>query len=283
MRQERGEGMLTGTTGSGPARWPACCRWIRGAMLSVILAAFQPGLCHAGDDPLALYGDDHQTPFVSRDGQPGLFREATEEMLRRAGLPYTLTLTPWRRAQAEVLGGGGGLIMNLARTPARETEYRWMVRVLPTAYVLAGLAKDYQSLTEAFADGPVVVLAGTPRADEALKSGGPDRVVQVNDPQQAVRLLRGGRVSAWYEIDLRILHAWRSAGFAPESLRIGAPQQVTGSYLAANPGLPDADRVEARLRMAFASMQADGSWQRILAAYIGPERAQGVAAAAWAE
>lgn len=249
-------------------------------LLFGLAAGLLPAPLRAEDGPVLLYGDEHQPPFVRRDEPVGLFREATEEMLRRAGQPYTLILTPWRRAQAEVLSGGGGLIMNLARTPARESEYRWLVNVLPTPYVLVGLGRDYSSLEEAFTDGPVVTLAGTPRADEAVNIGGAARVITVNDPQQAVRLLQAGRVVAWYEIDLRVLHAWRSAGLDVNALHIGPPQQVVSSYLAANPGLPEGDQLEARLRMAFASMRADGTWERILGAYIGMDRARLIAVSA---
>lgn len=230
-------------------------------------------------EPFLLLGDAHQLPYVGEGEAPGLFREASEEMLRRAGYGHVLTLTPWRRAQGVLRTTPGSLIMNLARTESREGDYRWLVKVIPTPYVLVSLGAPFATLQQAFEQGPIVVLAGTPRAEQALALGGEGRVVQANDPLQAARLLQSGRVVAWYEIDSRALYAWRLAGYDPDVLAIGVPQQVVDSYLAANLNLPDGDTVERRLRVAFAEMQADGTWEGILARYIGSRRARDIAAA----
>lgn len=251
----------------------------RMAVVCVLLPLLAGGFfLPAAAQDLFLYGDDHQGPFVGPDDAPGLFREATEEMLRRADVPYTLILTPWRRAQAELKAGAGGIIMNLARTPAREEEFRWLVRVVSTPYVLVSRTQGYDALSEACADGLVVALAGTPRAEEAASLCGAGQVIPINDPQQAVRLLQSGRAVAWYEIELRALHAWRSAGYDPEMLKSGRPLQTFDSYLAASLALPEAEALQKRLQQAFATMQADGTWEAILAAYVGPVRAHTLAA-----
>lgn len=265
-----------GRAGSARRVWRSCRRYLVALGCFGCVGLF--GVWPLSAAEIILYGDDHQVPFVGPDEAPGLFREATEEMLRRAGVPYTVALTPWRRAQAELKAGGGGLIMNLARSPAREADFLWLVKILPTPYVLVSPGRVYDGVRDACDDGAVIALAGTPRAEEAVAVCGAARVIAVNDPQQAVRLLQGGRAVAWYEIDLRAIHAWRSAGYPPDTLKIGRPQQIFDSYLAASLTVPDAERLQTRLANAFATMQVDGTWEAILASYVGDDQAHTVAA-----
>lgn len=265
-----------GRAGSARRIWMSCWRSLLALGCLGVVSFSNVWPLRAAE--IILYGDDHQVPFVGPDEAPGLFREATEEMLRRAALPYTVVLTPWRRAQAELKAGGGGLIMNLARSPAREADFLWLVKILPTPYVMVSPGRVYDRLQDACDDGVVIALAGTPRAEEATAVCGAERVIAVNDPQQAVRLLQGGRAVAWYEIDLRAIHAWRSAGYPPEALKIGRHQQIFDSYLAASLTVPDAEGLQTRLANAFATMQADGTWEAILASYVGQDQAHTVAA-----
>ena len=113
-----------------------------------------------------------------------------------------------------------------------------------------------------------------PAAQEALalRQAG-QTVVEVTDPQQAARMLHGGRVLAWYEIDLRVHYLWRSLGYAADGVQTGEPVASTLSYIAGSPVLADAPALSQGMRQAFAAMRGDGSWRRILARHLGDELA----------
>jgi polar amino acid transport system substrate-binding protein len=94
-------------------------------------------------------------------------------------------------------------------------------------------------------------------------------VVEVTDPEQAARMLHGGRVIAWYEIDLRVHYLWRRLGYADETIRFGRAVGAIHSFIAGSPLLHEAPRLQLDMQQAFVQMQADGSWRRILARHLG--------------
>lgn len=138
--------------------------------------------------------------------------------------------------------------------------------------MLASTEQRFDSLAEALAAGPVVVMGGTPRAQEAqaLKQDG-QTVVEVTDPEQAARMLRSGRVRSWYEIDLRVLYLWRRLGYPVDQVQAGQPISFNTSFIAGSPVLLQADQLRGQMEQAFAVMRMDGSWRRILARHLGEE------------
>lgn len=167
-----------------------------------------------------------------------------------------------------------GIVLNLGRTAERESGFVWLLEVLPTSYVLASPQQRFDSLDDALAAGPVVVMGGTPRAQEvqALKREG-QKVVEVTDPEQAARMLHGGRVLAWYEIDLRVHYLWHRLGYAADKLQAGQPVGSAHSFIAGSPVLEDAGELGAQMQQTFVAMHGDDSWRRILARHLGDDLA----------
>ncbi|HSC83659.1 MAG TPA: transporter substrate-binding domain-containing protein [Pseudomonas sp.] len=230
------------------------------------------------DEVLNVYVGQGQMPYADdKPGNHGLFGDLMEELCRRLQRECRYQSVPWKRVQLEVARDPHGIVLNLGRTAEREAGFIWLLDVLPSAYVLAARDKAYDSLQEALAAGPVVVMGGTPRAQELqrLKQQG-QAVVEVTDPVQAAGMLHNRRVTSWYEIDLRVRYLWHSLGFPPESVQVGKALGVSHSYIAGSPILVDAPLVEQQMRQTFVAMQADGSWQRILTRYLGERLAQSV-------
>lgn len=247
-------------------------REIAALLLAGLLLAPGPAL---GADALNVYVGQGQMPFA--DDKPdnrGLFGDLMAELCRRLQRECHYHSVPWKRVQLEVADDPRGIVLNLGRTAEREPGFVWLLEVLPTSYVLASPRRRFDSLGEALAAGPLVVMGGTPRAQEALalRQAG-QTVVEVTDPQQAARMLHGGRVLAWYEIDLRVHYLWRSLGYAADGVQTGEPVASTLSYIAGSPVLADAPALSQGLRQAFAAMRGDGSWRRILARHLGDELA----------
>lgn len=236
-------------------------------MAGLLLAS---GLALA-DRPLNIYIGQGQMPFA--DDQPdnrGLFGDLMAELCQRLQRECRYHSVPWRRVQVAVAHDPDGIVLNLGRTAEREQGFVWLLDVLPVSFVLASPQHSFDTLGEALAAGPLVVMGGTPRAQEAqaLKLAG-QQVVEVTDPEQAARMLHGGRVMAWYEIDLRVHYLWQRLGYADEAIHYGRAVGVIRSFIAASPLLHDAPRLQQDMQQAFAQMQADGSWRRILARHLG--------------
>ncbi|MBB2496362.1 substrate-binding periplasmic protein [Aquipseudomonas ullengensis] len=239
-----------------------------------LLLAMASGMARASE-PLNIYVGQGQMPYADdTPGNHGLFGDLMEALCLHLQRECHYQSVPWKRVQLEMARDPHGIVLNLGRTAEREAGFIWLLDVLPSAYVLAGREKSFDSLQQALDAGPVVVMGGTPRALElqGLKQPG-QAVVEVTDPAQAAGMLRSGRVRSWYEIDLRVRYLWRELGFPADAVQIGKAISVTHSFIAGSPVLQDAPVIQQQMQQGFAAMRQDGSWQRILARYLGDEAA----------
>lgn len=245
---------------------------LRHALVALLLA-LMASTAAADDEALNIYVGQGQMPFA--DDKPdnrGVYGDLMAELCRRLQRQCHYHSVPWKRVQVAVAGDPHGIVLNLGRTAEREQHFVWLLSVLPTSYVLASTEQRFDSLAEALAAGPVVVMGGTPRAQEAqaLKQDG-QTVVEVTDPEQAARMLHSGRVRSWYEIDLRVLYLWRRLGYPVDQVQAGQPISFNTSFIAGSPVLLQADQLRGQMEQAFAVMRMDGSWRRILARHLGEE------------
>ncbi|WP_073266849.1 substrate-binding periplasmic protein [Phytopseudomonas punonensis] len=248
----------------------------------LLLAGALGSATGARGEPLNIYVGQGQMPFA--DGvarRAGLFGELMHELCARTAQQCIFRSVPWRRVLSEAEGDPHGIVLNLGRTPEREAGFVWLLDVLPTPYVLVSLDHPFDTLADALQAGPVAVMGGTPRADEINRiRTGDQRVVEVTDPQQAAQLLQSGRVVAWYEIDLRALYLWREMDAKPP-LQLGKPLSSTRSHIAGSLKLEGAQALSQQMNTAFAEMHRDGSWQRILARYLGLDRSRALLSDGW--
>lgn len=227
-------------------------------------------LCTAGlvsaEEPLHVYVGAGQMPFANdQPGERGVFGDLMNELCRRMQRECQYKSVPWRRVQYVVAADPQGIVLNLGRNAEREDQFFWLLEVLPTPNVLASPQRPFASLQDALQYGPVAVMAATPRAAELNELRQPDQqVIEVNQPQQAVDLLKAGRVVAWYEIEQRIRYLWPAD---LPALRFGEPISASRSYIAASPLLLDAGALARDMSRHFQAMQADGSWPAILNHY----------------
>jgi polar amino acid transport system substrate-binding protein len=238
-------------------------------------------LCSAAQAaPLNVYIGHGQMPFAGGTAEaPGIFTELMQELCSRSAQDCRFRSVPWRRLQKEVAADPRAIVLNLARTEERESDFFWLLEVLPQNYVLNSIQRPFDSLAEALAAGSVVVMGGTPRSVEAqaqAKQG--QRVVEVNEPHLAARMLFNSRVVAWYEIDLRSHYLWQVLGQQSQPLLDGETIRQLSSYIASNPALAEAPALRLDFTKGFAAMQVDGSWQRILERYLGHEKSAALVA-----
>jgi len=248
----------------------------------LVLTCALSGPLAAQGEPLNVYVGQGQMPFADGVAKgAGLFGELMRELCTRTAQQCVFRSVPWRRVLSEAEGDPHGVVLNLGRTPEREANFVWLLDVLPTPYVLVSLDHTFDNLKDALQAGPVAVMAGTPRADELKRiRSGDQRVVEVTDPLQAAELLRSGRVVAWYEIDLRAFYLWHQMN-AQAPLLAGKPLSSTRSHIAGSLKLEGAEALSQKMTAAFEDMRHDGSWQRILASYLGLDRSRALLSGGW--
>ena len=210
---------------------------------------------------------DHR-PFVSIvDDKPGFLVDLLEAMAPHAGLTVEFEYYPWKRSQMLAKTEPGTFIINLGRTSKRENQYKWVVNLMSTTYVLASLNKPYNSLEEVRLEEVTIgVLPGTPR-DHILTKANMSGVVRPPSPEGLVTGLKIGHIKAWFGVSHRIAYVWKDFGNDPKVLVYGKPIKTVDLYLAANPNTSDS--YKPRLQAAYEKVVASGKMKEILRSYIG--------------
>lgn len=174
---------------------------------------------------------------------------------------------PYTRALREVAEGEGLCHPFVARTPERETKYRWIAptrRIVISVFVIAGIADAPKSIEDLKHRG--IAVQRDTFGDATLNELGIE-AIRVTDTNQLALLLSHDRVSAFVAEYASGMAAAKQAGIA-----VDEPMQVseTLGYFVCSPSLDAA--VAERLAQAIKRIFAEGL-DRPLAAADGEDDA----------
>lgn len=196
----------------------------------------------------------------------GLVCDLLREMSRRVGYSEAPEIYPMQRAM-KVTALGPAIVMGpLARTPAREHSYQWLVPLFDEEFVV--VAKRDSTVDISTLDKVGRLRVGVVRegvsAEYVMEKGWQGVQLATRDIANA-RKLDLGRIDAWVGPWNGILSTQRAAGLRAEDLRRGGLLKRTGVYLVGSPDLDPA--VGEAWKKAFREMIRDGSYGRILQQY----------------
>src|SRR6185369_7151225 len=104
-----------------------------GAVLMVLSLAGMP----AAAQSVRVVTEASQYSRLENGKVVGPATEVTEAVLKRAGVvDYGIALYPWARAQDMALQEPNVLIYLIARTPAREAQFKWAGEIMKVQYHL---------------------------------------------------------------------------------------------------------------------------------------------------
>jgi polar amino acid transport system substrate-binding protein len=219
-------------------------------------------------------------PSVSEIGTPlGSIHDTVVEMAHRLGHPGVVEYMPWARAQDLTMRGDGYAILALTRSPEREPHYIWAVRILVDDLILvAGNGVDASALDK-IKNRPIGVLLRS-GAEAFVREQGFTRVEPQPEEWLNARRMRAREIDAWLAPRSMVIWAYREIGGDASTLNIPLIVRASELYLAMSRTVPEAE--VARWQKAFAELQADGTYDRIMARYrrmkiepIPDERRQG--------
>jgi polar amino acid transport system substrate-binding protein len=194
----------------------------------------------------------------------GLVQEVVTEMARRVGHSGSIEYMPWARAQQIAMTQPNIGILSLTRSPEREDKYRWLAKIVSDDLVLiGGQGVDVSSLDKA-KNRPTGVLLRS-GAEALLRDKGFTRIEPAPEEWLNAKKMKERRIDAWLAPRLMVIYATQEVQGDLATLNIGEIVRASDIYLAASKDLPDVEA--ARWEAAFASMQADGSYDRILERY----------------
>jgi polar amino acid transport system substrate-binding protein len=202
---------------------------------------------------------------IEKGDRPGVAVEVLTEMAKRAGIQLTVKFEPWTRAQTDAQAGKEVAILPLTRTPEREAKYVWIVPLLSDPLYLTATRKDLDIVTLAKAQAlSVAVLRSTPEED-VLRKAGLAKLELTTDGDSGAKLLKAGRVDAWYTRGMVASFAYTKNGGDAASLLRGANTETPPMYLGGSLDFPK--ELGAKLTKALDSMKADGRYDQIVKSY----------------
>ena len=208
------------------------------------------------------------TPYTYMEGSKviGTATEVVELTLQRAGLKdYSVHLYPWARAYDMALKEPNVLIFLIARTPAREQQFRWAGEIMKIQYHLYRLksrALDISTLESAKA-----YTIGVMRDDvrqQYLRSKGFERLVVSAQPLDNFRKLLRGQVDLvpLTTGDAGLLCQQATFDCAGLERVLTLDEASAGLYMAYSLQTPQ--EVVQRTQQAFDRLKAEGLVQRIM-------------------
>jgi polar amino acid transport system substrate-binding protein len=203
-----------------------------------------------------------------RDGRvAGPASEIVEATLQRAGLDdYRLAIYPWARAYDIAQQEPNVLIYLIARTPERESLFKWVGEITRIDYHFYKL-RDQQDVVvpdlAAAKNYSVGVLRDDVRHQYLLAEGFTRLVVSAQNSDNFRKLLnRQVQLVPMPERDVAMLSAEAGIDFSQLEAVYTLPALSTGLYMAYSRWT--ADEIVARTRTAFQSVKAEGLVTRAL-------------------
>ena len=255
--------------GSRPTRRGAASAvgWLAAtAILALVLLAAVPLVCTADAGDLRIGTDGTYPPFnfLDESGEvAGFERELGDELCRRADLDCVWVITDWERLIPSLVEGEiDAILAGMSITEERDRVIDFAGPYLPPApsvYLAPANAGDE------VIDGTVAAQAATVHSAYLIEAGSEFR--EYDSPAALLEAVLGGEADAAL-VDL---------GFARESIAASAGAlAVVGPEVMLDSGIGLGLRegeggLRERIEQALASMQEDGSLNRLIYEWFGPE------------
>lgn len=256
---------------------PKCARMVEGIRTGVLACALNLMVCGiagatAGEDRAPV--EDQQItlvtaqllPYSIQEGrQQGFMVDLVREIERRLGTNRPVRFLPWPRAYRNARLSPNHVIFPLARTAEREPYFDWAIKVASLKPVFVTLNGERLDLARARRQEAIAVQQNSPFEQYLKEQGFKNLVVTTSAAPIPIRMLRAGRVDAWFTA--RDLAAYSmQEQFVTEPITYSAPVFSSNVYIAFSREFPD-DLRQIYLR-TFDEMRQDGTYQRIMSRYL---------------
>lgn len=230
--------------------------------LSTLLAATA-----ASADGIKIVTEDSSYTYL-RDGRvAGPATEIVEATMKRAGLTdYKLALYPWARAYDLALQEPNVLIFLIARTQARESQFKWAGEFMRIEYHLYKLRGRDDVVVHNLQEAKAYSI-GVMRDDvrqQYLQSRGFDKLVVSARNPDSLRMLLDRKVHLLPLPDNDVARFCKEANVDPSSLEkvLTLNEMTTGIYMAYSRQTPD--ETVTRTRTAFDHLKAEGKVAKLM-------------------
>ncbi len=228
--------------------------------LAFLLALFAAAAARA--EPRLYLATEHSAPssMLENGRVVGIGTDKVREMMKRAGIAYTVELLPWKRAYNAALERADACVFSTTRTPEREPLFKWIGPTDEADWVL--IARTGSGIKLRTLDDARRYTIGTYNGDardQFLRERG-FKVDPAPDDWLNPKKLLLGRVDLWAAGLRRGSTVLERHGWDKQLYRALVFKQIR-VYLACNRQMPDA--LVARMNAALDTMRGDGTMRRI--------------------
>ncbi|MES2323683.1 MAG: ABC transporter substrate-binding protein [Pseudomonadota bacterium] len=230
---------------------------MKAVALAIVLAAGLP----ASAARLTITAEATYPAVMVVDGRVlGHAADKVHEIMRRAGIDYTLDVMPWKRAYISARNQPDTCVFMTTRTPEREAQFRWVGPISQADWVLYGRAgRDYGiKVLEDARPLRIGAYNGDIRGEHLARLG--FKVDFVQNDESNPRKLMLDRIDLWVNSTRSSRPMLARADLADKIVPVLTFNNVR-LYLACNPATPAA--LAERMDAALKAMVADGAYKAI--------------------
>ncbi|RJG13066.1 ABC transporter substrate-binding protein [Pseudomonas cavernicola] len=203
--------------------------------------------------------------FAQEDNIDGIAVDIVQEMFKRAGIKYSLTLRfPWDRIYKLALEKPGYGVFVTARLPEREQAFKWVGPIGPDDWIM--LAKPDSKIALSSLEGAKKYRVGAYKGDaiaEYLAQQKLEPLTALRDQENAKKL-ESGQIDLWATGDPAGRYLAKQEGV--DGLKTVLRFNKAELYLALNKEVPD--EVVQKLQGALDKMRSEGFVDEILNSYL---------------
>ena len=205
--------------------------------------------------------------YLKQGKVAGPATEVVESSLKKAGFPdYQISLYPWARSYDMALNEPNVLIYLIARTAARESQFKWAGEIMKVQYHLFKLKERTEIAVKNLQDARSYAI-GVMRDDvrhQYLQAQGFTKLVISGQSVDNFRMLLNRRVDIVPLNDRDATSLCQETNFDCANLEkvLTLHEMSTGLYMAYSKSTPDT--VVERTKAAFEKIKAEGGIRKIM-------------------
>ena len=253
------------------------CRWLVSlASWGLVFAVLGSGWARAAPAEVLTVVTEYSPPYTTyTNGEVGGYATIpVKAILERAGYQANLHVLSWNAALDILKREPGALIYPMARTPAREHQYRWIGRLGVLTYQFIKRRDKAMPPITRLSDLKryrIAVVRGDVRADYLLAHGFEESsdygLKYVSDNGEALQLLKVGRADFVVLSMVSVNTLCGKVQMDCAQLEVAYPFELkSGLYLVANLDTPPSEA--ERLTSAYQALLKDGTLKRITPAAL---------------
>ncbi|MFQ3190670.1 MAG: polar amino acid transport system substrate-binding protein [Paraglaciecola sp.] len=190
---------------------------------------------------VAVANDNRLLQYYENGESKGPSIEILHAILKEAQLDAKVKFMPWLRAFVTASNNPNTLILSMIRTPEREDDFHWLIKVSNLSRIFISLASKPENYVDNMQQAKqklIAIVLGSAGYKELTTYGFSEQenLYVVSDAELMVTLLENGRVELVYDDPVNLQNILNERGSSDVAIKYKeiAPENERSSYIAIN-------------------------------------------------